>query len=116
MLKTFGTNPYPRQAVPLEPASISADVRERLLELASRWALSECYLPCAFEMCVCLLRDPAGNYGAYIAPCENDNLAIVPEAMIFVSPKNHEIEEEIRFHSPCRDNARIINWVRDSCK
>jgi hypothetical protein len=115
-LANFGFNPYPRGAVPLPTGQLEERKRESIVQAASRWALAQCYLPCAFEMSVCLLQDSSGNYGAYIAPMGVDEPGIYPATTIFFRPEAVQVAEEIRFHSPCVQYAGTINWERSSCK
>ena len=113
-LEWFGANPYPREAVPLQLVDVSPETRKHLIEISSKWAVDNCYLPCAYEMCGCLLKDSVGFYGVYIRPTVNEESAIMPEALIFIDPKSFQVVEEIRYHSPCRDYARTIDWNCDS--
>lgn len=115
-LELFGVNPYPREAVPLHLADISTETRKHLIEIVSGWAVENCYLPCAFEMSVCLLKDSGGFYGAYIEPTVNEESAIMPEALIFIDPESFQIQKEYRYHSPCREYARTIGWNCDNRK
>ena len=111
----MGSNPYPRDAVPLQLDEIGEPTRKQLLSIVSRWALAQCYLPCAYEMCACLLTLPDGNFAVHIAP-KDLNGHIAAEAMLFIGSETLKIEDQIRFHSPCREHARAIDWWRESCE
>lgn len=114
-LKDFGFNPFPRDAVPVDSGKLKLGLQKRLVDAASRWALETCYLPCPVEMCATLLVDPDGNLGAYIGPTEFP-LGIAPEAVVWFEPGTLRVEEAMRIHSPCRQHARDIGWIREGCE
>lgn len=104
-LDLFGLNPLPRDAVPVGTDPESRLRRQRLIVLASRWALSEGYLPCTFTMTGCVLVDRSGAYGVYIGPFTaqvEKEPGIYPEAAVFFRGDTEAIEEVIIYHSSCR--------------
>jgi hypothetical protein len=116
MLENFGFNPYPGEAVPIQAGDINEDVRKKIIESASQWAIAECYLPCSSKMCAYLLLDSAGHYGAYIEPVKNEEGGYAPEAIVFFNQETFQLHEAYPLHHRCRQHAEEINWVREGCK